>query len=245
MTAASNRPAPAPAFGAMYSVMLRGQLRPGRLVAIAALAALAILLGAVAARSDADPLGEAVSLQAGFGLSLLVPVGALLIASSTIGDLVEDRSLLYFTLRPVSRWLVAAAGWAAAMTVTVPGVVVPLLVAAAFAGDGGVLSGAVLSSLLGTLAYVGIFLFVGVVFRRALIWGLAYVLIWEGFVASAGDGVARLAVRSYTRSALSWASDIPVDLGTRSIGAALVVPVVVALGGIWLTARSLDRRDID
>ncbi|MEM9034012.1 MAG: hypothetical protein AAGA99_17185 [Actinomycetota bacterium] len=244
MTAAATRPSHGAAFTAMYSVLLRSQIRTGRLLGLGALALLAIILGAVAG-TGSNAVEDAVSVQGSFGLSVVVPVGALLIASSTLGDLVEDRSLLYFTLRPVPRWLVALAGWAAAVTITVPAVVVPMLLAAVFAGDGGVLVGAGLSSLLGTLAYVGLFLFVGLVLKRALIWGLAYILIWEGFVATAGAGVARLAVRSYTRSILSTTSDVDLRLADRSTAAAIIVPILVAVVGVVLTARSLAGRDID
>ena len=59
------------------------------------------------------------------------------------------------------------------------------------------------SATLAVVAYGGIFTWLGLRVRRALVWGLAYILLWEGFVAIAGEDAPRLAVRAYTRSVLS------------------------------------------
>ena len=44
-----------------------------------------------------------------YGFTVLVPVVALVFSSSTLGDLVDDRTLVYIWLRPVNRLTVAAA----------------------------------------------------------------------------------------------------------------------------------------
>ena len=53
------------------------------------------------------------------------------------------------------------------------------------------------------VGYIGLFVALGLRVKRALIWGLLYIFIWEGFVATANTTAARLAVRSYGRSTLS------------------------------------------
>lgn len=245
MTASTpQRPALGTAFTAVYSVLLRSQVKTGRLLGLGALAVVAVLLGAVAGTGD-QPLDDATSVIGSFGLAVVVPVGALLIASSTLGDLAEDRTLLYFTMRPMPRWIIAAAAWLAAVTVTVPAVVVPLVFSGLLSGQGSVVTGAAMSSLVGVAAYCGVFLWLGLVVSRALIWGLVYILIWEGFVASAGAGLARLAIRSYTRSLLSWQTEVDLTLADRSPFWSVVIPLVVGALAIALTARSLARRDID
>jgi ABC-2 type transport system permease protein len=80
--------------------------------------------------------------------------------------------------------------------------------------------------------------------RRALAWGLAYILIWEGFVANAGDNAARLAVRAYTRSVLSRITGEELRLADMPVAAAVVVPVALALLGFAYTCRRLDRQDV-
>lgn len=238
------RPGLASAFTAVYSVLLRSQVKTGRLLGLGALAVVALLLGAVAGTGD-DPLGDGNQVIGGFGLAVVVPVGALLIAASTLGDLAEDRTLLYFTMRPMPRWVIAVAAWFAALTVTIPAVAVPLVFSSLLTGQGAVVAGSTLSALVGVIAYCGLFLWLGLVVSRALIWGLAYILIWEGFVASAGAGLARLAIRSYTRSLLTWQTDVELTLADRSPFWSVVIPIAVGAVAVAPTARSLGRRDID
>ncbi|MEO1065379.1 MAG: hypothetical protein AAFZ07_28515 [Actinomycetota bacterium] len=245
MTASTPlRPGLGTAFTAVYSVLLRSQVKTGRLLGLGALAVVALLLGAVAGTGD-DPLRDGTSVIGSFGLAVVVPVGALLIAASTLGDLAEDRTLLYFTMRPMPRWVIATAAWLAALTLTVPAVAVPLIFSSLLTGEGAVVTGAAIASLVGVAAYCGLFLWLGLVVSRALIWGLVYILIWEGFVASAGAGLARLAIRSYTRSLLSWQTEIDLNLADRSPFWSVVVPLAVGAVAVALTARSLSRRDID
>jgi ABC-2 type transport system permease protein len=94
------------------------------------------------------------------------------------------------------------------------------------------------------VAYTGIFVFVGLRARRALVWGLAYILLWEGFVAAAGRNATRLAVRAYTRTLLADATDRSLRLATISIGAAVIVPVLVALIAFGLTTWRLTRMEV-
>lgn len=238
------RPGIATAFTAVYSVLLRSQIKTGRLLGLAALSIIALLLGAVAGTGD-DPLGDGNQVIGSFGLAVVVPVGALLVGASTLGDLVEDRTLLYFTMRPMPRWIIAAAAWTAALTLTIPAVAVPLIFASILTGQGSLVAGAALSSLIGLAAYCGLFLWLGLVVSRALIWGLVYVLIWEGFVAGAGAGLARLAIRSYTRSLLTWQTEVDLTLADRSPFWSVVIPLAVGGFAVAMTARSLNRRDID
>ncbi len=238
------RPSPTTAFTAVYSVLLRSQIKTGRLLGLGALAAVALLLGAVAGTGD-DPLGDGTQVIGSFGLAVVVPVGSLLIAASTLGDLEEDRTLLYFTMRPMPRRIVAIAAWFAALTLTIPAVALPLVFSSLLTGQGSVVTGAALSSLIGVAAYCGLFLWLGLVVSRALIWGLVYILIWEGFVAGAGAGLARLAIRSYTRSLLSWQTDVDLRLADRSPLWSVVLPLAVGAATIALTTRSLNRRDVD
>ena len=52
---------------------------------------------------------DGATLVNDYGLTVLVPVVALVFSSSTLGDLVDDKTLVYIWLRPVNRLTVAAA----------------------------------------------------------------------------------------------------------------------------------------
>lgn len=234
-------------FAPIYRVVLGSVATRGRLALLLALGAIAVLLGLAIGMSDViRPTQSAADLVNGYGLSVLVPVVSLVFASAALGDMSEDSTLVYLWLRPVPRETIAAAATLAATTVSLPVVTVPLGLAAALAsgGDGGVVVGTVLAAAVCCLAYSGLFTALGLRVKRALAWGITYMLIWEGFVARAGTGSARLSVQAYGRSILAEAGDVELRLASIDPVAAAVIPVLVAMVGVALTTRFLHRRDV-
>lgn len=137
------------------------------------------------------------------------------------------------------------AAWAVTCTIAVPLVLVPVVISTSFIdGDPTLLGAAVLSGLVAIVAYAAIFVMAGVRFRRALPWGLVYILIWEGFVASAGDTATRLAVRSYIRSILTTQTGVELTLGEFNLASGILVPIAVAIVALAYAARRLARTDI-
>jgi ABC-2 type transport system permease protein len=239
---------------AVYRLLLSSQITRTRLVALAALGVTGIVLGFAVGASDFDSsfeqLDAAVALINEFGLTVSVPITALIFASSALGDLTDDSTLVYLWVRPLRRWVVVVAAFLAALTVTIPLVVVPLAIAASLTGAGSdLVVGTVIASTLGIVAYAGIFTALGLRVRRALVWGLLYILIWEGFVARGGDNAARLAVRSITATLLQDgaggpAAGIDVRLAVLSPTTALIAPFVVAAVALLYASWRLRRQDV-
>jgi ABC-2 type transport system permease protein len=227
----------------IYRVTLRTQARKGRLAALAILGLVGVVVGLAVGLSDVrEPLRAATNMINAFGLSLYAPVVTLVFASASLGDPAEDGTLVYFWLRPVPRWQIVAGTYLATLTVALPLVLVSLGLSAALSGAGhGLVRGTLVSATLAVIAYGGIFTWLGLRVRRALVWGLAYILLWEGFVASAGKSASRLAVRAYTRSVLARATGVDLKLGNVSAFFAVAVPI--AIGVVWaaLTVRRLRR----
>lgn len=231
---------------ALYRLFLTSQATKGRIVGLLALGAVAVILGyAVGANDTADPIDDGTILVSQFGLSLFVPVASLVFASSVLGDPDEDGTLVYLWLRPVARWRIVAAALAATLTVTLPVTVGPMVVAAALTGAGAPLvGGTFVACVLATIGYAGVFTWLGLRVRRALMWGLAYILIWEGFIASAGDNPSRLAIRAHARSVLTHMADGPERLISVTQTTGTVVPVLAALVAALLTVRRLTEQDV-
>src|SRR5688500_18722026 len=181
---------------AVFGLMLRTLLSRGRIAALLGVGIVGVLLAlAVGSSSEPGRVDDAFGLVEGFGLGLMVPVTALVFASSAFGDMVDDATLVYLWLRPIARWRIAVAALAASVCVAVPFALVPAVVAAALSrGDDQLPLAMLVAGGLATVAYSTLFLGLGLVARRALVWGLAYVLIWEGFVARSGTAPARLSV---------------------------------------------------
>ena len=229
---------------ALYRLLLRTQITVPRLLGIGALGALSILIG-VFARLDDNPAQAAADAVSSYGLGILVPLATLWLGTSVIGDLVEDKLLVYLALKPVPRWQLPAAAIAATVSIVVPLTALPLTASALVAGAGGVAWATLLAALLADLAYAGLFVAAGLWFRRAVWWGLAFVLIWENAVAYSAGGAGRFTVLGWASSVLGLAPGIDVQLDVGSAGAALVVLPTIAIVA-WLAATWRYRRaDID
>lgn len=236
-----------PCFRALYVLLLQSQFTKGRAAALGALGLIGIIVGLfITTGSQLDATVAGTRFVNNYGLSLLTPVVSLVFGAGVLGDLVEDRSLVYLWLPPVPRWVVAGAAWCATITVCAPFVLGTIgIMALTTRGGADLVIGALWASGVAVVAYTGVFLALGLRFKRALVWGLVYLLIWESFIARAGAGTARLSILSYARSLLSAYTGVGLPLADRALIWSYTVPIVVGLIGVAYTARRLHTQDID
>lgn len=237
---------PRGSFLRLYRLVLRHQLTWGRAAVVVGLGLLAALVGLAVRAGSSSPTIDGTELINAVAFTTIVPVCALMFASSSLGDMVDDRTLVYVWLTPVHRGWLALAATLASITVALPLALVPLTLAAAATGAGAELVWATaLATAVGTVGYCGLFTALGLRFRRALVWGIAYILVWEGFVATASDAAATLSLRAYTASILSQATGVGLRLGTLTMASGILVPPAVALVAVALTTWLLTRTDVD
>jgi ABC-2 type transport system permease protein len=231
-------------FTALYDLILRAQATRARLLLLGGLGLVGILIAIAIGSSDSAGKAGTQFINT-YGLSLVVPVTTLVFASAALGDFIEDGTMVYLWLRPVSRWKLAVASAAASFTVVLPLVLVPLAVAAAATGKGGdLVIGTIVSATVGIAAYTGLFVTLGVRVKRSLLWGLIYIFIWEGFVARAGETASRLAICSYTRSILSNATGYELELADVSTAFSYIVPIAVLLLSLAYASHRLQVQDV-
>jgi ABC-2 type transport system permease protein len=230
----------------LYRLFLSNLATRGRILGLLALGLLAVVIGwAIGASDTADPIDDGTSMIATLGLALIAPVVTLVLSSAVLGDPNEDGTLVYLWLRPVPRWQLAVSATAAALTVAMPIVVVPLALSASLTGGGGALVTATIASCaIAVVGYGGLFTWLGLRIKRAMPWGLAYILIWEGFVARAGDGTEALSIRSHTVSVLSRLADGPERLWESTMSTGVLAPLVVGIAAIYFTSRRLQMQDV-
>ncbi|MEQ8438026.1 MAG: hypothetical protein RIB65_11070 [Ilumatobacter fluminis] len=238
---------PFAAIGLTYRLLLRQLVSRGRVLALLAVGlAVAAVAWAVGSSSDVtDPLEASVGVIAGLGFTVVVPVVSLVFATAALGDAREDGTLVYLWLRPIDRWPVVVGAWLAALTVSLPLTLGPLALAAVLSGEAGTIFGATMvASIVGVVAYSAVFLLVGLLVKNPIVWGLGYVLIWEGVISAFGSSAAQLAISGYTRSIVTAMTDVDVDLGDQSLAAGVIVPILVAVVALFVAARRLDGMDV-
>lgn len=237
------------AFMALYKLVLKHQLTRGRIALFAIVAAIAIGISFLARNGVENP-EERIEATAffldGFGLGLVAPVISLVLGSAALGNWRDDETMVYVWLRPVSRWVIAAAATVGALTVTLPATVIPMTVAAFIGteGDSGMVQAGATAMALATVAYTALFVLAGLMIKRALVWGLVYVFIWEFFIARGAAGAARLSVNSYAKSVLSRAADITIGFTNHSTLASYIVPLCIAGAAVALTTWRLREANV-
>ena len=237
---------PLRAMNLTHDVLLKQLISKGRLIGISILGLLPILLGWVIGRQSEDPLEAGVGFVSYMGLSILIPVIALIFASASLGDTREDGTLVYLWLRPIPRWSVTGGAWAASVTITLPLTVIPMVIAAILLDAGNALiSATILTSILAVCAYCGIFLLLGLMVKNPVLWGLAYIFVWEATIASFAKPAASLAVSGYSRAIITGRTGVEFDyLFSPSQGTSIFMLIIIVVAAIGLSTVRLNRVEV-
>lgn len=235
---------------AIFGLTLRQLAGRRRIWLVAVLVSLPILVGGLyhAGDSTATSAEFADDLTSSLLASAILPLVALLLATSAFGNELADRTLCYLVLKPLPRWQIVAPKVLAALLVGGLPVATSGLAAVAVI-EGGDLSGAVATGIglfVGVAAYTAVFTWAGLASRHAIIFGLVYVFVWEASLAAYLDGVRFLSIRRYTLALISGLDgerlstiDLSLGTGAGAAGAAIVIVVFSAL-----SVRKLARMDV-
>src|SRR5215203_3213883 len=178
----------------------------------------------------------------------LLPIVVLLPATAAFGNELEDGTLPYLLMKPVSRLRLVLGKYVAVLLVTVPAVIAGLVVTTVIAAQGpdaGDL-GRVLVAMVGAAAAAAallgaVFLLVSLVVPRALLGGMIYIFAWESLLGRFLPGVRAISSREHTLRVFDGILDE--DFPTAS-NAALTM-LVVAAACLLLAAWRLRSIQID
>ncbi len=235
----------------LLQMSLRSVLRGKRVVAVAVLP---LLIGVFAlvlrlTAGGADRTGGYATLS-GELLVLVLGLVALVLGVNAFGDDRDERTLRLLLATTAPRSRIAVAKYVAAAAVTwlacLPATLGCLVLATA--ADVSLPEAAwslLLGSLLGAAAYVGLFVLLSLVLRRALLVGLAYLVLWEGLLAGTTTAFRNVAVGSFARRVVAAPlADVTFDVADTSVLAAVLVLLVVVAGAVALSAWRLPRSHV-
>ncbi|HYI66913.1 MAG TPA: ABC transporter permease [Candidatus Limnocylindrales bacterium] len=216
----------------------RRTLLLGLLGALIVVVAAIYRLGGPAAGESADFTGR---LLANFGIAVLLPLVTVIVGTAALGSELDDGTIVYLLAKPVPRPLIVVVKLVVAWAVSSLLVALPILVAGIVGtgGDPGLGIGYGLAAVLGALEYTAVFLALSLVTSRALVIGLAYVVVWEGVVAGLFAGTRIVSIRQHALAvadALGGDGAVPAEL---AVGTAIVVGGIVTVAVIALAVRRL------
>ena len=232
------------AIAAMAQRMIPAIATRGRIVAMIAVGLVGIFIGVLLRRADVDAV-DLDQFVASFGFTIFVPLVALVISTSTLGTLREEKTLIYLWLRPIGRWKITASAIAAGLLLLVPLILIPMGIIGAIPGETDSIFGALAGATVGLVGYLFVFTMLGLFTNRALAWGLLYVLVWEGLIAGFSDGARQLAIRTYARGAMSRIADTPVIENPPAGATIIIVTVAIALVSFAITTWRLNNMTVD
>lgn len=136
----------------------------------------------------------------------LLPLTVLVLATSAFGDEIEDRTLPYLVLKPVTRLRIVLEKLIASVMVSGPIVIVGIVLAYALIMRGDwndhtrLLWAMIVSAAVATVAYSAIFMLVSLLISRALVAALIYSLVWESILGRYVPGLRYVSIRHFVRS---------------------------------------------
>jgi ABC-2 type transport system permease protein len=176
----------------------------------------------------------------------VLPLTALVFGTSALGAELDDGTGVALLTKPIPRWQIVlpkivVAGVLAALFSGVSAVVTGLLLGTS---DGTVLVAYAVGVTIGALVYAAAFVTVSVLTTRALVVGLAYTLLWEGWLAGILPGTRSLSVREATLGIIDAIAPPSVARDGLDLTGSMTLVVVVLVGGTLLAVFRLQRYQV-
>jgi ABC-2 type transport system permease protein len=183
----------------------------------------------------------------------LLPIATLIVATNALGNELEDRTMVYLVLKPISRARIVLEKFAAvvltATLLLLEGLLLTyLIVMRGDAGDNiGQLGAMALATLFGVLGYGGLFLAISLIVPRALLVGIMYSLLWESLFGRFIPGVRLISVRHYVQSIYVRVLDNPTITVNQAmqLGSALVTLLVLTTVALAVATWRLRTMNLE
>lgn len=174
----------------------------------------------------------------------LLPIVVLLPATAAFGDELEDGTLPYLLMKPVSRARLVLGKYAATLLVTIPALALGLAATTLIASRApeaddliGVLAAMVAAAAVAAVLLGAVFVLVSLFIPRALLAGMVYVFAWESLLGRFLPGVEAVSSREYTLRVFSGILENDPALATNAVLTMGAVAVVALILAVWRLRR--------
>jgi ABC-2 type transport system permease protein len=199
--------------------------------------ALAVLVRLLAGEDSA----ATTSVMYGVGLVLTVPLVSLVAGTGVLAPEIDDGSIVYLLAKPVRRPVIVVSKTVVAVGCVLLFGVLPVALTGLFlnpsAPELGIGYG--LGALLAGVTYSALFVMLAAVSRHAVVFGLVYVLLWEGLLGSVLSGIRWFSVTQWGTAVAKPVSEdlgLSIDLG---VPYAMVAAAVVTVAAVWFAGSRL------
>ncbi len=219
------------------------------LLLLLGLVLIAVALVFQLAGEEARAMRFTAGLLSTMGVGTLMPLVALILGTGAIGAEIDDGTAVFLLAKPLSRRSVVLTKIAVAAACSIALTSGPMLVAGLIGAGGlgdGLVLGFVAAAAIGCVLYAAVFVALSLVTGRALVLGLAYVLIWEGLLAGLFAGTRTFSIRQQTLAFADALAGVPKTVfeAKLDVGTATVVAVVILVGATLIAIRRLGSFEI-
>ena len=204
-----------------------------------------LLAWAISGSIDQTVGGSAVRLFNSYSVNLVIPIAALVVGTASLGDPIEDGTYVYLWLRPFGRWQISFAAFLVTVAATVPFAVLPALISVSVLDSSlTLILQTALVGMLAAVAYSAVFVLIGQLTSRGLVWGIGYLLIFEQFIARGGQALGFLSIHSHVVSVLSGLTDVDLTLDYYRVSTSVVALVVITVGLLGISSLRQSAMEV-
>lgn len=198
-----------------------------------------------------EVLAEVIFL--GAFTATLLPIATLLLATGALGDEIDDRTLFYLTLKPLSRFRIVIEkllgvfavcillAWAGIATTTI------ILAWGRFDDVRDLFAPILYATAAGVVGFGSLFLLLSLFIQRALLAGLFYIFVWESALARFLPGIRTISIGHYMNSIfVQLADDRQLTLDQLSaLRTSIITVIAVCVVSIALATWRLRQMNLD
>ena len=235
----------------IFILALRQSMSIRRVAVLLLLAAIPLVIAIVSNLLNTDWDGEvAQGFIQGLIFNTGLPLIALIVAAPVFADEIEDRTLTNLMLSPIARWQISIPKMLAATAIVAIPLVISTFVSILLVFEDETYSAAIVGAfgiLIGSIAFVSLFAFVGTLTTRAVVFGIVYVFGFEALISSAIPGLKYASISGNTLSILQEINSTLIDApksGSNqlppieyAIIALIAVIVVTNVATVWRLKR--------